>query len=97
MSAPDFILPDDLTHIEAEAFAGAKMTVVYIPDGVKSIGSRAFANCTGLTHIRIPASGTVIAEDAFQGVDPSQLTIFGASGSAAETFAGNAGISFAAE
>ena len=97
MSAPDFILPDDLTHIEAEAFAGAKMTVVYIPDGVKSIGSRAFANCTGLTQIRIPASVTVIAEDAFQGVDPSQLTIFGASGSAAETFAGNAGISFETE
>jgi hypothetical protein len=97
MSAPDFTLPDDLTHIEAEAFSGAKMTVVYIPDGVKSIGSRAFANCTGLTQIRIPASVTVIAEDAFYGVDLSQFTIFGIPGSVANSFADDAGISFAAE
>ena len=97
MSAPNFTLPAGLTRIEAEAFSGAKMTVVYIPDKVTSLGSKAFANCAGLTQIRIPASVTSIAEDAFQGIDPGRLTVFGSPGSAAEAFAGNAGFSFELE
>ena len=97
MSAPNFTLPAGLTRIEAEAFSGAKMTVVYIPDKVTSLGSKAFANCAGLTQIRVPASVTSIAEDAFQGIDPGQLTVFGSPGSAAEAFAGNAGFGFELE
>ena len=97
MAAPDFTLPAAMTRIEAEAFSGAKMTVVYIPDGVTFLGSKAFANCLSLTQIRIPASITTIPPDTFQGITKSKLTIFGTPGSAAETFATNAGIKFEIE
>ena len=94
MASADFTLPAAMTRIEAEAFLNAKMTVVYIPDGITFLGSRAFAGCTGLTQIRIPASITAIPADVFQGINKSNLTIFGMHGSAAETFANDAGIRF---
>ena len=97
MNTPDFILPAGLTCIEAEAFYGDRMTVVWIPDTVTSLGSKAFAYCTHLTQIRIPASITTIPPDTFQGITKSQLTIFGVPGSAAETFADNVGIQFEVE
>ncbi len=97
MGTPDFTLPSGLTRIESEAFSGARMTVVYIPDGVTSLGSMAFANCTSLTQIRIPAGITTIPPDTFQNITKSQLTIFGIPGSAAETFAKSAGIKFEIE
>ena len=43
--------------------SGCKTTV--IPDGVKSIGAFAFADCAGLTDITIPNSVTTIGEGAF--------------------------------
>ena len=70
------------------------MTVVYIPDTVTSLGSRAFANCTSLLQIRIPAGITVIPADVFQGINKLQFIIFGTPGSAAETFANENGIRF---
>ncbi len=97
MSAPDFTLPAATTRIEAEAFSGAKMTVVYIPDGVTFLGSKAFAYCTNLTQIRIPASITTIPADVFYNVPKANITIFGAPGSAAQTYATNAGIKFEVE
>ena len=60
--AIDIKLPDTLTEIKSEAFAGDSFDSVYIP-----------------------ASVTVIASDAFSGM--SGLTIYGVSGSEAETFA----------
>ncbi len=97
MGTPDFTVPSGVTRIEAEAFSGARMTIVYIPDGVTFLGSRAFANCTDLTQIRIPAGIATIPPDTFQNIERSQLTIFGVPGSAAETFANGAGIRFEAE
>ncbi len=97
MGTPDFSFPAGLTRIETEAFSGARMTVVYIPDSVTFLGSKAFANCTNLTQIRIPAGITTIPADAFQNVSFSKLTIFGAPGSAAETFANTAGYKFEIE
>ena len=93
----DFTLPAATTRIEAEAFSGAKMSVVYIPDGVTFLGSKAFAYCTNLTQIRIPASITTIPADVFYNVPKANITIFGAPGSAAETFATSAGIKFEIE
>ena len=37
------------------------------PSGLRSIGSRAFANCSRLWNIRIPSDVQSIAEDAFDG------------------------------
>jgi len=62
-----FRLPGNLLNIEEEAFAGLSVLAVIIPDGCTSIDSLAFANCEDLLYVRIPASVTWIAEDAFDG------------------------------
>ncbi len=97
MSAPDFVIPPNTLRIEEEAFSGAKMSVVYIPDSVTFLGSRAFENCMNLKEIRIPDSITEIPFSVFTGVPKSQLIIFGKPGSAAQTFANSEGIRFIAE
>lgn len=64
----DAVLPEGVTAIESEAFAGsASLVSVYIPDGAETIGAGAFSSCAGLTAIRIPASVTSISDDAFVG------------------------------
>ena len=61
-------LPEDLTHIEANAFAGDPHAgEVICPPGLVSIGSRAFADCKRLWSIRIPSGVQFIADDAFEG------------------------------
>ena len=92
--SPDFILPDSLTTIETEAFEGGAFRYVQLPEGVTSIGSRAFADCPSLRHIYIPEATTGIAADAFEGVNG--LTILGHSGSYAEFYAQRNGIAFVA-
>ena len=47
---------------------GELVTDLVIPNSVKSIGSRAFEDCTGLTSVTIPNSVTSIGEDAFYDV-----------------------------
>ena len=61
---------------------GCKDTVV--PNGVTTIGSSAFRNCTGLTSITLPEGVTTIESNAFQGcigltsiTFPSSLTTIG--------------------
>ncbi|MBR1822121.1 MAG: leucine-rich repeat protein, partial [Clostridia bacterium] len=60
-------LPAGLREIEGEAFMGLSCQAVIIPDGCTTIGARAFADCAGLIYVRIPASVTSIADDAFDG------------------------------
>ena len=43
------------------------VTKLVIPDGVTSIGSHAFAHCTGLTEVTIPNSVTSIGNSSFHG------------------------------
>lgn len=60
-------LPDDLTTIEAEAFYGLQdVSSAVIPEGVTSIGARAFAD-SSLEQITLPRSLTSVADDAFEG------------------------------
>lgn len=59
-------LPANLTTIEDEAFAGAVMNAVIVPDSCTAIGSKAFANCSELIFVSVP-KGTTIAPDAFEG------------------------------
>lgn len=61
-------LPDDLTAIEAEAFSGTAIRGVLLPDGLISIGSRAFAECDDLLVVYMPQNAEIeIADDAFEG------------------------------
>ena len=92
--APDLILPAAVATIGEEAFTGGAFSFVKLSDKTASIGSRAFADCPNLTYIYIPAATKKIAANAFAGVDG--LTILGASGSYAETYATKHGYTFIA-
>ena len=69
-----FTLPARLTTIGAEAFAGSTAEAIALPEGAASIGERAFANCTRLYKITIPASVNEIAADAFENANPVIIT-----------------------
>lgn len=68
-SGATLTLPKGLYTIEDEAFAGTIASAVVMPEGVISIGARAFSKCANLMEIVIPATVRNIAEDAFQGSD----------------------------
>ena len=66
--AGDYTIPDGITVIGADAFAGCEgLSSVTIPDTVTDIGDRAFQDCTSLTNITIPDTVTDIGDHAFQG------------------------------
>jgi hypothetical protein len=56
-----------VTKIGDNAFSNPNITSVVIPNGVTSIGDRAFYGCEKLTSITIPASVTSIGDSAFFG------------------------------
>ncbi len=92
LGLPDFILPASLTTIDAEAFTGGAFTYVKLPDGVVSIGPRAFADCPNLAYIYIPAAVANVDQTAFGNMQG--LTIIGVPGSTAETYANNHSFTF---
>lgn len=73
---PNVELPSGLTEIEAELFAGNESMTgfVEIPEGVKSIGSRAFAG-TNISFLSLPTTLEYIAEDAFDGMLPQPILL----------------------
>ena len=83
---PDFVLPAELTAIEAESFSNTAAVAVEIPGSVTSIGSKAFSACTSLRQITIPATVTQIDANAFDGC-PVGLVVCCAAGSRAEAVA----------
>jgi uncharacterized repeat protein (TIGR02543 family) len=96
-------IPDGVSEVSGEMFYGCtSLTSVTIPDGATYIGWATFANCTSLTSISIPSSVTEIGDYAIgyastEDGDLAQtknVTIYGYSGSAAETYAKNNGITF---
>ena len=78
-------LPDQLTSIEEEAFEGSPAEAFELGSQVKTIGSRAFADCMNLYKITIPATELTIAEDAFEG--SNSVTIVAPAGSDAIEYA----------
>ena len=85
-----------IAEIPNNAFSNCPaLNNVVIPYGVTEIGSSAFANCTGLTSITIPRTVTSIETNAFNYKD--RLTIYGVSGTYAETFANNNGFKFVSQ
>ena len=68
---------NNITAIEdgsssSPTFQGLKSSKVIIQEGITSIGSYAFRNCTTLTSVSLPSSLTSIGQDAFS--DCSGLT-----------------------
>ena len=60
------VLPDSLTHIGNEAFAGCeKLTTITLPANLTHIGDIAFYGCENLTAITLPAGLTHIGDWAF--------------------------------
>ncbi|MCC8068893.1 MAG: leucine-rich repeat domain-containing protein [Ruminococcus sp.] len=90
-------IPSSVTSIAYGAFYNCtSLTSVTIPDSVTSIDGEAFFDCTSLKEVIIPDSVTSIGYHAFgyysddDGYNLSKVegfTIYGVSGSAAETYA----------
>ena len=60
--------PYTITALGVEAFwgCGSYLTAITLPDGLESIGDKAFYSCSSLTAIDIPSSVTSIGEEAFR-------------------------------
>ena len=68
---PMISLPAGVETVEAEAFRGdTSLRYVIVPEGTKTIGDGAFADCSGLWMALLPASVTSIAADAFDKDNP---------------------------
>ena len=59
------ILPQGLTQIGASAFSESKVKEIAIGPNVQTIGSSAFASCSGLISLELPDALTSIGESAF--------------------------------
>lgn len=92
----NYTIPDRVTRIESSAFYGcSSLTNITIPNSVKYIIYNAFYDCTLLESITIPDSVTKIYGNVFKG--SGLKTIYGVSGSHAETFAAQNGYTFIAQ
>ncbi len=61
-----FNIPYGTVEIDAGAFIGCRqLTVITMPNTVKTIGAQAFEYCTGLTWITIPATVTNLSYKCF--------------------------------
>jgi hypothetical protein len=88
-----FTIPNGVTSIGDDAFSDCERLInVIIPNSVTSIGEDAFWGCENLISITIPTSVTSIGSVAFCWC--ANLTIYGYTGSYAETYAKECGIPF---
>ena len=71
-AARKLTLPSAMKDVAEETFTGLAAQEIVLGGEVRSIGPKAFANCTDLRLIQLPR-GAEIADDAFEGCD--QLTI----------------------
>lgn len=91
----DISLPEGITKIDTYGFYGCSgLRSIEIPEGVTRLSGDEFDKCTSLTKIVIPSSVTYIEKNIFN--DSPNLTIYGYTGSVAETHAKNNGIPFVA-
>lgn len=89
------VIPDGVESIGDFAFTTNKLQIIFFPSSVTTIGYSAFSS-NKLNAVVIPASVTTIDTSAFayNQSKSTDLTIYGVSGSAAETYADNNGHTF---
>lgn len=93
-SLTDVTIGNNVTSIGDSAFYNCSSLVsITIPDSVTEIGDKAFSICSSLESVTIPKSVTSIKNSAFNNHSDA-LTIYGYTGSAAETFATKKSITF---
>lgn len=78
-------LPIAMSTIEDEAFMGTGGKHIVLPDGVEEIGNSAFADCSDLQTITIPASVVSVGDGLL--VDSEQAIILCSSGSMIQSYA----------
>ncbi len=82
-----------IKKIESNTFKDCPaLESIVLPKGLTTIGSQAFMNNTALVGVTIPESVTSIDSTAFS--YPLKTTIYGKTGSYAETFANEGGFTF---
>lgn len=76
-SAADVSVPEGVTAIGAEAFAGNEtLETVIVPEGVTTIGKKAFAGCKKLREVKLPDSLTSMEKYVFSKCDSlTELTL----------------------
>ena len=79
-----FTLPEDVTTIGEEAFAGIDAEAVFIHHGVTSIGKRAFADCPNLQSVNIQNGNIDISEDFLEGCSKGLIIIVDPTSTAGE-------------
>ena len=88
----EIILPNTLNAIGNSAFEGCvSLTEIVVPKGVTSIGSKAFSGCNAMTMAVFYSNVSNIGSNAFDN-HSTELVIRCYSGSTAETYAINNGI-----
>ena len=86
-------LPSEITTIPENTFFNcSNLTGITLPDKCQEIKDSAFSGCTNLKMVQIPRSVTSISSDAFS--EDNNLTIYGYSGSYAQTYAADHNIPF---
>jgi len=90
-NSESYTIPDSVTSIGGEAFAGSGLSSVTIPNSVTNIGQSAFYGCPNLTSITIPNGVTSVGYGTFaycsgltSALIPSGVTSIGG-----EAFAGS--------
>lgn len=58
-------LPSSLTSLGKRAFYFSALTEINLPPSLTTVDQRTFAGCNSLVRVRIPATTTQIADDAF--------------------------------
>jgi hypothetical protein len=96
-TAKSIVLPAEITalpvtRIADDAFRGASVTEITVPESVTEIGWFAFADCTDLQTVILPASVTSIAYGAFDGYP--HITLLCPAESYAARYARSFGLSY---
>ena len=89
----DVKLGTGITQIPTSCFEHCDvLPSVILPYRVSKVGDNAFKNCVALTEITIPRATTAISTSVFS--YPAKMTVYGISGTYAETFANQQGMKF---